>query len=99
MERNIHETVKLAQSGDKAALSEVVSHIQDTIFRLSIRMLADFTAAEDATQEILVLVITKLSQFRGESRFTTWVYRIAANYLFVKRGAILDHRSGCVSQL
>ncbi|KUP94196.1 RNA polymerase sigma factor [Tritonibacter horizontis] len=85
MERNIHETVKLAQGGDKAALSEVVSHIQDTIFRLSIRMLADFAAAEDATQEILVLVITKLSQFREDSRFSTWVYRIAVNYLLTAK--------------
>jgi RNA polymerase sigma factor (sigma-70 family) len=85
MERNIHEAVRLAQGGDQAALAEVVSQIQDTIFKLSIRMLADFTAAEDATQEILVLVITKLSQFRGESRFTTWVYRIAANYLLTAK--------------
>ena len=42
--------------------------------------------AEDATQEILVKVVTHLSTFRGESRFTTWVYRIATNYLITTKG-------------
>lgn len=85
MRRDIHEAVRIAQRGDRVALAEVVSQIQDRIFSLSIRMLADPAAAEDATQDILVLVITKLSQFREESRFTTWVYRIAVNYLLTAK--------------
>jgi DNA-directed RNA polymerase specialized sigma24 family protein len=43
--------------------------------------------AEDATQEILVKVLTKLSMFRGESEFRTWLYRLAVNHLLnMKRG-------------
>src|SRR5262249_31743963 len=41
--------------------------------------------AEDAAQEILVKVVTRLSTFRGESAFTTWVHRIAANHLLDAR--------------
>lgn len=83
--RDIRDVVSYAQSGDREALAEVVSRIQDTIYRLSVRMLADATAAEDATQEILVLVITGLSQFRGQSRFSTWVYRVAVNHLLTAK--------------
>jgi RNA polymerase sigma factor (sigma-70 family) len=41
--------------------------------------------AEDATQEILIKVITHLGTFKGESRFDTWVYRIASNHLMTMR--------------
>ena len=44
-------------------------------------MLGTFADAEDATQDILLKVITHLSTFRGESSFTTWVFRIAVNHL------------------
>ena len=45
------------------------------------RMLCNPEDAADATQEILILIVTKLSTFRGESSFHTWSYRVAANYL------------------
>ena len=51
------------------------------VFNLSLRMLGTFSDAEDATQDILLKMITHLSSFRGESAFTTWVFRIAANHL------------------
>ena len=41
--------------------------------------------AEDATQEILVRVLTNLGSFRGEAAFSTWVYRVAANHLLTRR--------------
>lgn len=44
-------------------------------------MLGTFHDAEDATQDIILKVITQLSSFRGESAFSTWVFRIATNYL------------------
>ena len=51
------------------------------VFNLSLRMLGTFADAEDATQDILLKVITHLSSFRGDSLFTTWVFSIAVNYL------------------
>ena len=55
--------------------------IQDLVFNLSLRMLGTFHDAEDATQDILLKVITHLSSFKGESSFSTWVFSIATNHL------------------
>jgi RNA polymerase sigma factor (sigma-70 family) len=77
--------VRHAKDGDAAALAELIKSAQDAVFRLSVRMLADLDAAQDATQEILIRVITKLSTFNGDSRFETWVYKVAVNYLITAR--------------
>nr|WP_325301148.1 RNA polymerase sigma factor [uncultured Oscillibacter sp.] len=70
-----------ATAGDKAALETVLAGVQDLVFNLSLRMLGTFHDAEDASQDILLKVMTHLSSFKGESAFTTWVFRIAANHL------------------
>ena len=72
-------TILAAQNGDAKALEDVVRHVQDRVHRLAIRMMYDPEHALDATQEILIRVVTKLSTFRGESSFETWVYRVALN--------------------
>ena len=77
----LEEQVELAKNGNKQALEKVIEGIQDKVFGLSLRMLYNPADAEDAAQEILIKIITSLNSFRGESLFTTWVYRIAANYL------------------
>ena len=80
------ELARLAQSGSKDALESLVTRHQRWIFNIALRMLGHPQNAEDATQEILVKVITHLSTFRGESLFRTWMYRVAANHLLnVKR--------------
>lgn len=73
--------VDKATSGDKKALETLVESVQDIVFNLSLRMLGTFADAEDATQDILLKMITHLSSFRGDSSFTTWVFRIAVNHL------------------
>lgn len=70
-----------AKTGDKNALERLIISVQDTVFNLSLRMLGTFADAEDATQDILLKIISHLSTFRGDSAFTTWVFRIAFNYL------------------
>lgn len=70
-----------ATAGDREALEVLVAGVQDMVFNLSLRMLGTFADAEDATQDILLKMITHLSTFRGESAFTTWVFRIAVNHL------------------
>lgn len=62
--------------------------MQGTIYHLAMRMLVDPENALEATQEILILVVTKLSTFRGESAFNTWVYRVATNYLLTASSII-----------
>ena len=70
-----------AKAGSKEAVEEILIEIQDMVFNLSLRMLGTIHDAEDASQEILIKVMTHLSGFRGESAFTTWVFSIATNHL------------------
>ena len=75
------ELVDKAVSGDKKALETLIEGVQDIVFNLSLRMLGTFADAEDATQDILLKMITHLSSFKGGSAFTTWVFSIAVNHL------------------
>ena len=77
-----------AQGGDAGALDAVVRFAQDRVYPLAVRMLADPVSAQDATQEILIRVVTKLSTFKGQSAFGTWVYRVATNHLLTARKII-----------
>jgi RNA polymerase sigma factor (sigma-70 family) len=83
-----------AVAGDKDALNQVVSGVQDEIYGLSLRMLCNREDAEDATQEILIRIVTHLAQFDFRSRLKTWAYRIAVNYILdVKKSAAERMRS------
>jgi RNA polymerase sigma factor (sigma-70 family) len=77
----LKDLVKEAQAGSELALEDLVRVVQDPVHHLAMRMLVDPDDALEATQEILILVVTKLSTFKGESKFLTWVYRVATNYL------------------
>jgi len=73
--------VARAVDGDKAALEEVIRLLSDPLYRLALRMSWRPADAEDATQEILIWVVTRLASWRGEARLLTWAYRIGVNYL------------------
>src|SRR2546423_7011406 len=75
------EMIHAATQGDLRAIDAVLSGIQPGIFNLAVRMLGNRDDAADATQEILLKVVTHLGGFRRESAFTTWVYQIARNHL------------------
>ena len=92
MDSNLEQYVRQAKDGDLQALEEVVCGIQEKIYGLALRMLGHQEDAEDETQEILIKVITHLSDFREESAFSSWVYRIACNHLLTAR----KKRSECM---
>src|SRR5262245_49319184 len=73
--------VRLAQRGDRSALERVVTGIRPQIHGLALRFLWHPEDAEDATQEIMVRIVTRLATFRGESAFRTWAFRVACNTL------------------
>jgi RNA polymerase sigma factor (sigma-70 family) len=81
----IETLVARAQEGDRAALEAVIASVRDRIYNLALRMLWHPADAEDATQEILIRLVTHLGSFRGESAFTTWAYRVASNHLLTTR--------------
>ena len=77
--------IKKAIDGDKDALSGLVIGVQKELYNLALRMLWHPEDAEDATQEIIIKIITKLSTFEGKSSFKTWAWRIAINHLLNTR--------------
>ena len=91
-EARLEHLVDLAKEGQKDALEELVREIQGRIYNLALRALFLPADAEDATQEILIKVITHLADFKGESRFTTWVFRIATNHLLTTRKCRAEKR-------
>ena len=91
-EAKLEHLVDLAKEGRKEALEELVREIQGRIYNLALRALFLPADAEDATQEILIKVITHLADFKGESRFTTWVFRIATNHLLTTRKCRAEKR-------
>ncbi|MCP4154304.1 MAG: RNA polymerase sigma factor [bacterium] len=81
MNQDINILVSQAKEGDTNALELLVKQIQDKIYGLALRMLYLPNDAEDASQEILIKIITHLSSFKAESSFFTWMYRVATNHL------------------
>ena len=78
---SLEDLAQAAAAGDAKAADAIVRILADDVYRLSLRMLWHPEDAEDATQEILVKVLTHLSTFRRESTLRTWVFRISANHL------------------
>ena len=70
-----------AVEGDIVAIDRILQAIRSGVFNLAVRMLGNREDAADATQEILLKVVTHLASFRGDSAFGTWVFRIARNHL------------------
>jgi len=82
---NLEDQVRAAAAGDRDGAEAVLAAVRGEVYRLSLRMLGHLADAEDATQEILVLVLTRLASFRGESAFRTWVYRVAVSHLLRRK--------------
>jgi len=85
----LEDIARRAVDGDRDALDSLVRGLRGDIYGLSLRMLWNREDAEDATQEILVRTVTRLSQFDFRSKLKTWVYRIAFNYILdVKKSPV-----------
>jgi RNA polymerase sigma-70 factor, ECF subfamily len=73
------ELVARAQAGDADATAELLRTHAPRVYRMLARLLADPAGAEDVLQEVLVKAWRALPRFRGDARFSTWLYRIALN--------------------
>lgn len=74
-------TVRHAVDGDLSAMDTLLRTIEPGVYNFAVRMLGNLDDARDASQEILLKVVTHLAGFRHEAAFSTWVYRIAYNHL------------------
>jgi len=68
-----------AASGDRDAFATLIERRYDDLFRLTFRLTGRRAEAEDLTQDICASLPAKLAGFRAQSRFSTWLYRIAVN--------------------
>ncbi len=75
----LEELATLAAAGDRGALEQLLADIQPRVRRICGRMLIYPEDAEEATQDALLLVATKIGGFAGRSKFTTWLHAVASN--------------------
>lgn len=86
----LDDLVGPARDGDRAALEGLLVSVQDDVHRLALRMTGSPDVALDATQEILIRVMTRLSTFKGEAAFRTWVHRVAVNHLLDRKRSAIE---------
>ena len=70
-----------ALNGDSRALGQLIENHRDFIYNIVWRMVLNTEDAEDITQDIIIKIITNLAKFKGESKFSTWIYRITYNHV------------------
>lgn len=73
------ELVRRAQNDDERAFGELVNRYESKVYSLSLRMLRNPEDAEDVLQDTFLRAYRGLKSFQGNSTFSTWIYRIAAN--------------------
>lgn len=78
--------VQAAVVGDRRALDALLKRHQGYVYNIALRLFLDPDDALDATQEVLIKVVTSLKTFGGKSQFRTWLYRIVVNH-FLKSPA------------
>ncbi len=79
MEQITLEVVQRAVAGEKSAMEQIMRSLERPFFNLALRMLLSPVEAEDAAQECLLRVATRLAQFEGGSAFSTWAWKVAVN--------------------
>jgi RNA polymerase sigma-70 factor (ECF subfamily) len=83
------DLVRRAVDGDRSAFAQLMERHERRIYNLCLRMVGDLDDASDATQDAFLTAYRRLSSFRGEAAFTTWLHRVAVNAsydLLRKRG-------------
>ncbi|MCX6163860.1 MAG: RNA polymerase sigma factor [Ignavibacteriae bacterium] len=75
------ELIGKAVNGDKYSFEELIKRHQNWIYNIALRMVFYSDEAKDVTQEVLIKIITKLSSFKMQSSFRTWIYRIVVNHV------------------
>ena len=73
------DCVSRLQAGDPVAYEELIEQYAELVFRVAYRVLGNEQDAEDAMQETFLTVYRRIGQFRGEAKFSSWLYRIATN--------------------
>ncbi len=73
------QLIAAAKAGDLVAFEKIVKRYQTDVLRLSLHIVRDLGGAEDAAQEAFVRAYRFMGRYRGESKFSTWLFSIARN--------------------
>lgn len=74
-----NKLVNKAVKGDNSAFEALMEKHMGIIYNIALRMTANQDDAEDMTQEIMIKIFRSLGSFKGNSKFSTWIYRVAVN--------------------
>jgi len=86
-DKSDEELVKIfAETRDEAAFDEIVGRYSDRIYGFALRITRNTDDAEEVLQEVFLTLTKKLDTFRGESKFSSWLYRVTANasYMYLR---------------
>lgn len=72
--------IRKLRERDEKAFREIVETYGDRVYNLTYRMLGNREEAEDVSQEVFITIFKSIDSFRGDSKFSTWLYRIAVNH-------------------
>ena len=81
---NQPELVEQLQQGDESAFGKMIDEWQDMVYNTAVSIVQNTDDADDITQEVFIQVYQSISSFKGESKFSTWLYRITLS-------KVLDH--------
>jgi RNA polymerase sigma-70 factor, ECF subfamily len=79
-EINDMEIVERVKGGDMEAFAEIVRRYSDRVYRFVYSRIGSQEDAYDAAQDVMIQVLESIGSFRGEAKFSTWLYSVALNY-------------------
>jgi RNA polymerase sigma-70 factor (ECF subfamily) len=87
------ELVKKSQLGDRSAFEQLVLRHQELVFSLSYKLTGNREMANDVAQEAFIRAWKAIEKFRGDSTFSTWIYRITVNTAWTLRKKAKKHNT------
>jgi len=80
----LSEAIQLAHQGDREAFALIYRSYSGLVYRVCLRMLRNPAEAEDAAQDVFFRVFLKINTFRGDSAFSSWLYRLTTNVALMR---------------
>ena len=91
---SLEELAAAAAGGDRDALTSLVQRVQHPLYQLALQFLGHPHDAQDAVQEILIVIVTRVATFEGRSKFMTWAYTVATRQLLRTRRRAVEASVG-----
>jgi len=87
-----YELAQAVSRGATSCLGDLYERYNQMVFGLCLRMTGDMSEAEDLTQDVFIQLLQKVGTYRGESRFSTWLYRLTVNQVLMHFRNVIRRR-------